>query len=448
MQNTWQSVLAYDLDKPASEYGFSTRLAKENYWTKNFAQSAIVEYKKFMYLAATSDLMVSPSEIVDIVWHQHLVFTQSYQEFCEILGKPIQHVPSTHNKVDFEKFRAAKERTLSLYQKTFGEPPHDIWNIKGMYESLNLPKANLKVRSFILLGLLAFVLLCIPAYFLLRPLYVNIESGDFLFYYILHSIGVIVVLHIYNRMQVSRFVQAIHPASFLFKLTPFEVACMKSGNVDTVINGTLNQLAKDNKIKIRETAIEAVPDAEPRTPEEYQALETIKSHQKIKYETLVDKLRAKPIFSNTKSFLDAFEKYFVKSKKFGALFYLNFSVLGLVLMAGVIRLTTGVLRDKPVTQIAIVLFVLLIVVTATLAGLPRKLGRRTITDFYKKNLARLNPDKTWEWNYAIHGSSMLIPAMVSLVAVQTSSSDSGSSSSDSSCGSSCSSCGGCGGGGD
>lgn len=111
MENTWQSVLAYDLDKPASEYGFSTLLAKENYWTKKFTESAIIEYKKFMYLAATSDLMVLPSEIVDIVWHQHLVFTQSYQEFCNILGKPIQHVPSTHNKVDFEKFKAARPAT-------------------------------------------------------------------------------------------------------------------------------------------------------------------------------------------------------------------------------------------------------------------------------------------------------------------------------------------------
>ena len=53
---------------------------------------AIEEYKKFMYLAATSNQMVSPSEIVDIVWHQHLIFTQSYKEFCDILGKKIEPV--------------------------------------------------------------------------------------------------------------------------------------------------------------------------------------------------------------------------------------------------------------------------------------------------------------------------------------------------------------------
>ena len=107
----WQSILEFNLDEPISEYGFSTRLADENMWTKNFTQEAILEYKKFMYLAAISDAMVSPSEIVDKVWHEHLVFTQSYQELCNLIGKQIQHVPSTQNKADQQKFIQAKKRT-------------------------------------------------------------------------------------------------------------------------------------------------------------------------------------------------------------------------------------------------------------------------------------------------------------------------------------------------
>src|SRR5688500_7126464 len=121
----WNRLLAFDLDAPMSEYGFSTRLARENYWTKNFTAKAILEYKKFMYLAGTSDLMVSPSEVIDVVWHQHLTFTQSYAEFCAILGKQVQHVPSTRRKEDFEKFRSAKERTGKLYNKLFGEQPDE-----------------------------------------------------------------------------------------------------------------------------------------------------------------------------------------------------------------------------------------------------------------------------------------------------------------------------------
>src|SRR4051812_15175369 len=59
----WKKVLAHDFDQPLTSFGFSTRVARENFWTRNFTSKAIIEYKKFMFLAATSDMMVSPSPI-------------------------------------------------------------------------------------------------------------------------------------------------------------------------------------------------------------------------------------------------------------------------------------------------------------------------------------------------------------------------------------------------
>ncbi len=105
----WNKIELFDFDNPLSEYGFTTRLATENLWTEYFPQAALTEYKKFMYLAATSDFMVSPSAIVDVVWHQHLIFTQSYNEFCKLLGKKIQHIPSTHNPEEFQNFKKPKK---------------------------------------------------------------------------------------------------------------------------------------------------------------------------------------------------------------------------------------------------------------------------------------------------------------------------------------------------
>jgi len=61
----WEHVKDFDFNQPLTDYGFVTRLADENKWTKNFTEKAILEYKKFMYLAATAGTMVSPSEIVD-----------------------------------------------------------------------------------------------------------------------------------------------------------------------------------------------------------------------------------------------------------------------------------------------------------------------------------------------------------------------------------------------
>lgn len=73
--NTWQKAEAFSFDQPSQMYGFSIRLSYENSWTTKFTKLAILEYKKFMYLASISDEMVSPSEIVDVVWHQHLILS-------------------------------------------------------------------------------------------------------------------------------------------------------------------------------------------------------------------------------------------------------------------------------------------------------------------------------------------------------------------------------------
>ena len=60
----WEEVKSFTLDDALEEYGFSTRFAYENHWTLHYTQQAILEYKKFMYLAAACNQMVSPSEII------------------------------------------------------------------------------------------------------------------------------------------------------------------------------------------------------------------------------------------------------------------------------------------------------------------------------------------------------------------------------------------------
>ena len=224
----WTNILEFNFDKPVSEYGFSTRLANKNYWTKDFTDAAILEYKKFMYLAATSDFMVSPSDIIDVVWHQHLIFTQSYQEFCTMIGKQVQHVPSTHNRDEHEKFRQAKERTIKFYTENFGDYPRAIWDYTDMYQSLRLSKAKLKVRSFILLGIFAFIAAIVPAYFVLRPLYVKIDNPNFLIGFVALSLVTFAALELFNRMQLRRMVDQFDSDSFIFKLQPLELVYLKT----------------------------------------------------------------------------------------------------------------------------------------------------------------------------------------------------------------------------
>ncbi|MFM9911894.1 MAG: hypothetical protein ACKVOW_21420 [Chitinophagaceae bacterium] len=448
----WDKIVAFDLDNPPSEYCFSIRLANENFWTKNFAENAILEYKKFMYLAASSDFMVSPSEIVDSVWHQHLIFTQSYQDFCNLLGKQIQHIPSTHNKEEFSKFKQAKERTLKFYENNFGEQPKSIWGYSGMYESLNLEKAKYKLRTFIIAALLAFLALITPAYFLLRPIYSELDNPYFMLGFIGLMIGVFVALDFFNKTRIKQIINQFDKNSFVYTLTPLELIYLKTQKLTDVINGVVNGLVEREVIKIStDDTVELAINGAATCKEELQVTTELSEIGNSYYYKLLKRLVTKPIFTNHANCMNAFKKYFNKSKKFGSIFYINFGVLALLLMFGLVRIATGLLRDKPVTQISIVVILFAVLIVVYLNRLTNHIGRLAIPNLYKREiLPSQQIEGDWQWSYFLLGMDVLTPSFSPLVRqVDKNYSGSGgdaSNSCGSSCGSSCSSCGGCGGG--
>jgi hypothetical protein len=124
----WHNVKYFRIDDPDSEMKFSDRLAKENLWTKEYAMRAIEEYKKFMFLAASSRHPVTPSLEVDEVWHLHMLYTREYERFCRSLGLFIHHGPTRGGKKEDEKFVNWYESTKQRYFMWFSEkPPEDIW---------------------------------------------------------------------------------------------------------------------------------------------------------------------------------------------------------------------------------------------------------------------------------------------------------------------------------
>ncbi len=452
----WTSILNFNFDEPLSEYGFTTRLAKENYWTRNFTGKAILEYKKFMYLAATSDFMVSPSEIVDVVWHQHLIFTQSYSDFCSILGKTIQHVPSTHNKSDFAKFQQAKERTTKLYLQEFGEQPKEIWEYSDMYASLELPKADFKLRAAIIISILLTIVLIAPFYLLLRPLYVTIGNPDFMYGFLGIAVTSFIVLKLYNGIQLKKIVYSFRDFSFVYNLHPYEMIYLKTGKMEHVIHSSLNAFLKEDAVLIKnDNTLKLNTDKPPETVEEFSLMETFRQLGTPYYPVLLRNLLLKPVYSNVKNSMEAFKKYILKSVPFGKVFYINLAVLLLVFELGIIRLLTGMEREKPVTLIFMVLLMFIVVMVIFLRRLTNKITMKILPSFYEAKVLPFKKElKSPEWSYFIAGHTMLAASFVPLVnhverrGVDSSgSSDSGSSSSScgSSCGSSCSSCGGCGG---
>ncbi|HEY9259964.1 hypothetical protein [Chitinophaga sp.] len=126
----WQQISEFRLDDPDAAVPFSRKLARENKWDAAFTQRAIQEYKRFIYLCCISPTGASPSEIVDKVWHQHLLYTQNYWEaFCEkTLGQKIHHYPSSGGPSEKQKYIAWEESTRQQYRQYFGEdPPAAIW---------------------------------------------------------------------------------------------------------------------------------------------------------------------------------------------------------------------------------------------------------------------------------------------------------------------------------
>jgi uncharacterized protein (TIGR04222 family) len=123
-------IEAFDIDGGEAALPFAARLVRENGWSRSFADRAIREYKRYVFLAMNSDTPVCPSEAVDAVWHLHLTYTRSYwKRFCgEVLGRPLHHDPTKGGPAEATKHLAMYERTLARYREVFGEePPADLW---------------------------------------------------------------------------------------------------------------------------------------------------------------------------------------------------------------------------------------------------------------------------------------------------------------------------------
>ena len=126
----WVKISSFEIDDCDSEFKLSNRLARENGWSADYTFRVIEEYKRFIYLCCEAGHPVTPSDEVDQVWHLHLCYSRSYwHDLCrDVLGKAIHHGPTKGGKEERHKYRDWYEKTLTAYQKHFGDkPPVDIW---------------------------------------------------------------------------------------------------------------------------------------------------------------------------------------------------------------------------------------------------------------------------------------------------------------------------------
>ncbi|MGB1204449.1 MAG: hypothetical protein ACPG5B_02315 [Chitinophagales bacterium] len=448
-QILWKNIEQFSFDTVLSDYGFETRLASENAWTKKFTKKALLEYKKFMYLAATSNTMVSPSEIVDIVWHQHLIFSKSYREFCQILGKNVQHIPSTHNEAEFETFQKAKMHTTRLYKENFGEQPKEIWEYRDMYAPLGLRKAKIDITVNLIIGLIAFFMLANPAYYLLLPTYQTIGNPLFLQTYVIFFMLAFVFLNLFNQYYLANFIKKAPKFSFLHHLEALELIYMKTKKLDDVIHANLNKLLHKKTITVNsDDTLKLQDENEPKNVEEYATFKSLQRLGNTYYPVLLKELLPKPTFQNVANSVTSFRKHFTQSKFFMSLFSLNLICLTVLLMLGFVRLLAGINHQKPILFISMTMFVFTVATIYFLWRLTQIAFTRTIPQFYISTvLPKKQQISDLELSYFVIGSSILAADFLPLV-TYTQKNNSAVASSCGTCGSSCgSSCGGgCGGG--
>lgn len=99
------------------------------------ADALFREVKRFLYLNWTdrSRLWEMYSHRVDEVWHQFVLFTRQYMDFCDVhYGIYLPHAPSNAPKPDRGTFPDVPTATFAefagRYETMYGEPPPDCWH--------------------------------------------------------------------------------------------------------------------------------------------------------------------------------------------------------------------------------------------------------------------------------------------------------------------------------
>lgn len=146
----WIRLQNFYMDNPDADFPFSKKLAKEENWTQEFTEKAIKEYKKFIYLCCRLPKGASPSDIIDKVWHMHLIYTENYwEEFCpNVLQQKLHHHPSMGGSSEKGKHKEWYSETLKSYEDVFQESPvSEIWLNKK--EDKRRGKLGIKFLQFL-----------------------------------------------------------------------------------------------------------------------------------------------------------------------------------------------------------------------------------------------------------------------------------------------------------
>lgn len=103
-------------DDPLDENIIQRVQKKHPDWNRGKVMELIREYKTFLYFCAKDDEENVPSAEVDEIWHEHILFTKDYENWCNFLGKKIHHNPEKIGET--KSFDAGFQKTKNKIKET------------------------------------------------------------------------------------------------------------------------------------------------------------------------------------------------------------------------------------------------------------------------------------------------------------------------------------------
>lgn len=121
------------LDHPTLAYGLLERapilidkLTQACELERRQATPMLCEVLRFSSLCVAAGQALTPSQRIDLAWHEFILCTRLYSEFCQrYLGRFVHHDPGGARETHHHQF----QRTLELYTTHFGPPDRQLWGL-------------------------------------------------------------------------------------------------------------------------------------------------------------------------------------------------------------------------------------------------------------------------------------------------------------------------------
>jgi uncharacterized protein (TIGR04222 family) len=357
----YQRIQAFDFDKVDAKITFIQRLQREHRWTAMYASGVVDEYRKFLLLAMVAGHKIIPSDQVDQAWHLHLTSSRSYwDELCpKILGKNLHHEANPGGRIEQINHHQGYQRTLASYELIFGQtPPADIWPSAEIRFGRDISFVRINSRQYWLIPKpeINWKRFALPISIIILPLLLagcegvlpSLDGESFLVLYVFLWLTISCISEVLrNRKSFPEYTG----------LTPEELAYL-AGGAKRVIEVGLSKLIEQGKIKLNDdkqsfkimgVPLDSLSELEKRIIWEIQVTENNGgTTAPLNWENCFD------ITSITNSIK---QKGLVKIRPSHPAYVkpsITYLFMPLILM-GIARLIHGVLLDKPIGFLIIVL---------------------------------------------------------------------------------------------